>query len=209
MVRQTKLTLFQQHKERWKDCTRCTLHHGRKRVVFCRGDIPCDVLFVGEAPGKSEDVLGLPFVGPAGKLLDSIISQALGDCGKITLGKDGQEIIVRPRWAFTNLVSCIPLNEDGDKTSEPEAQEIKSCAPRLSELVRICKPRLIIRVGQLAAKSIIGQAQFGNCEWLGDKFMEFATIDHPAYILRQSAAHKPLLIRKAVVLINNAYQELT
>jgi uracil-DNA glycosylase len=62
-------------------------------VVLCRGRLPCDVLFVGEAPGVSEDVLGRPFVGPAGKLLDTIVERAL----------DGQY-----DCAMTNLVACIP-----------------------------------------------------------------------------------------------------
>ena len=87
------MTPYQRHREKWKGCERCSLYRGRRSVVLCRGKLPCDVLFVGEAPGVSEDVLGRPFVGPAGKLLDEIVERAL----------DGQY-----DYAITNLVACIP-----------------------------------------------------------------------------------------------------
>jgi uracil-DNA glycosylase len=70
-------TLWSAHVDDWKDCTRCPLHTVRSNVVLARGSIPCDILFVGEAPGRSEDALGKPFVGPAGILLDEMIEDAL------------------------------------------------------------------------------------------------------------------------------------
>ena len=61
---------FQQHREKWRDCQSCLLNKCRNRVVMARGKLPSPILFIGEAPGESENVVGLPFVGPAGRLLD-------------------------------------------------------------------------------------------------------------------------------------------
>lgn len=87
------MTLYQQHVQRWISCQRCALRLRRKHVVIARGTVPAPVVFVGEAPGESEDVLGIPFVGPAGHLFDYILNEAITD---------------RTRYAITNLVCCIP-----------------------------------------------------------------------------------------------------
>jgi len=117
---------YKQHREKWNDCEKCELCNQRGSVVLARGKIPCDLLFIGEAPGQSEDVLGVPFVGPAGKLLDSIIDQAtLTGRAEYSPGS-GKPVPNEnfPRIAFTNLVSCIPKGEDGNKIQEPEKQHI-------------------------------------------------------------------------------------
>src|SRR4051812_28157858 len=99
------MTTWLQHVQRWKDCQRCPLGQQRGRICLTRackagdqpgaygGRLPCDVLFIGEAPGSSEDALGLPFVGPAGDLLDQIKQRALPP---------------ETSCAFTNLVACYP-----------------------------------------------------------------------------------------------------
>jgi len=173
-----RISLFQQHVMRWKDCTKCLLHMCRQKVVLARGTIPCDLLFIGEAPGNSEDVVGRPFCGPAGKLLDTIIER--GVAGRCTV-------------ALTNLVCCIPLGEDGAKVTEPDAVDIHSCSTRLNEFVHICQPKGIVCVGALPKRHIIGQAQFERdgqpITWIPDgKFMEFIEITHPAAILRNPVA---------------------
>ena len=87
------MTPYQRHKAKWKDCNGCELARQRKRVVLVRGYLPCQVLFIGEAPGSSEDLLGKPFIGPAGKLFDRILAESLPQgC----------------RFALTNLVGCFP-----------------------------------------------------------------------------------------------------
>ena len=70
----TRYSLFV---EKWKDCRDCYLCETRNRIVFARGTIPADVLFLGEAPGESENVTGVPFDGPAGNLLDAIIGRSV------------------------------------------------------------------------------------------------------------------------------------
>ena len=169
---------------------------------MARGDIPCDVLFVGEAPGVSEDALGQPFVGPAGKLLDRVVSASIptdnGDCSIHPL-----------RTAFTNLVACFPREAKATGDHQPAPDEIKACRQRLKEFVRIAKPKAIICVGQLAKKWIVGQAQFcdegedGNPPWLNGESLRFADIDHPAFILRSPDVAQSMLIKRAVLRIKN------
>jgi DNA polymerase len=155
--------------------------------------IPADIVFIGEAPGISEDVLGRPFVGPAGKLLDSIISRSVPS---------------HLSCAFTNLVACIPLGEDKKKTAEPAHEDIKACQPRLIEFVRLCKPRLLVLVGQLAKGYIPGQSLFNPVNWLREgNFLEFVDIDHPAYILRMNAAQQGLATQRAQVRIACAIED--
>ena len=200
----TSLSPFQRHVEAWRGCTRCTLHHGRRNVVLARGRLPCDVLLIGEAPGKSEDALGQPFVGPAGHLLDEIVAEALEEQNALRAEIGGGPL----RVGMTNLVACVPKGEDGEKLSEPDADEIKRCRPRLVELVRMSKPRFIVLVGSLPRKHITGQAMFDPVDWLADgEFIRFIGIDHPAFILRANFAQRGLLIQKAVVTIRSSLAE--
>lgn len=144
----TSLELLRQHVERWIDCKKCPLHHARNKVVFSRGHIPCDVLFVGEAPGHSEDEKGWPFFGPAGMILDQIVDKAIGQ-GSC---RDFEEWNEKPTitWAFTNLCCCLPTDESGHKAGQPMAEEILACGGRLREFVQIARPRLLVAVGDLA-----------------------------------------------------------
>lgn len=190
------LSLYQQHLETWKGCTRCPLSEHRTRMVFARGRIPCDVLFMGEAPGRSEDVLGKPFVGPAGQLLDAIIARSVP--------KDVTH-------AFTNLVCCIPLEEDGEKAAAPDGKEIKACAPRLTEFIELARPKLIVCVGKLA-KDYLDPSERDNVWKVGGRpeLAEIKRIDviHPAAILRANFANRGLLIQRAGVTITTAIEEM-
>lgn len=194
-------TPFQQHVARWKDCKRCELWKTRKQVVFARGSVPADVLFVGEAPGSSENALGKPFIGPAGKLLDKIIDLALPKSIS---------------YCLTNLVCCIPLGEEGSKVAEPTEDSIQACWPRLKEFTRIVKPRLIVFVGKLAARHIAGASSFRlddlpeNPEWiLKDRCLEFIEITHPAAILRMEPMQQKLAVRRAIVILHDAVKEIS
>lgn len=175
-------------------CGNDICEHGRPCLV--RGTVPCDVLFIGEAPGQSENVLGLPFVGPAGKLLDSIVTRSIGEENQHRAA-DGKPALT---WAFTNLVGCFPRGEDGRKAEQPDPVEIKQCRPRLAGLYDLCRPRLIVCVGSLAAS------------WLDravpHREAESRRIDHPAAMLRAMAAQRWNMERYAVVTIANAVEEL-
>jgi len=173
---------WKRFKAKWENCAGCELCNVRKNIVLARGKIPCDVLFVGEAPGASEDAIGLPFIGPAGKLLDEQIKEALENSGRTEL-----------RIAFTNLVCCIP-KENGTKTGEPNKEHIDACSERLTEFMVLCDPRLIVAVGDLSKK------------WLGDK--SEVHITHPAAILRAEIVRQALMRQRVVVTLENAFREI-
>lgn len=185
---------FQLHVERWgkgcgaECCSRAT------KVVLSRGKVPCDVLFVGEAPGKAENVLGRPFCGPAGHLLDRIIDRSMPQ-------GDGPML----RLAFTNLVGCIPLDEDGSKSGEPEVDSIEACAPRLQEFIDLASPRVVVCVGKLSTT------------WLKPGFKNPVTLPagvrvvdlvHPAFILRQPLAQRGITEQQCVIRLSAALDEL-
>lgn len=195
------MSSWSQHVENWRDCTRCPLHLTRKNVVLARGKLPCEVLFLGEAPGTSEDVLGSPFVGPAGQLLDKIIAKALADA---LLVKPAESI----RIAFTNVVACMPPKVGSDH--RPSQVAIYACHPRLVEFVSQCaKPKVVVLVGDVARKEIVGQADFGDCEWLGrDEFIRFAEVKHPAAILRTDVSTRALECQFQAAKIAEVLEEL-
>lgn len=173
-------------------CPTSLLTEKARNVVLCKGHIPCDVLFVGEAPGESEDVLSIPFVGPAGHLLDTIIEQA-----SVNLPSP-------LRHTFTNLVCCIPRKGDGDKAGEPEAPQIRRCGGRLSEFLTICSPKLLVCVGRLAET------------WLNPKHkprivestVPRVSIVHPAAILRASVAQQGLAVKRCILTLQRTFEAL-
>lgn len=198
------MTPWTEHVARWKDCTRCPLAQQRGSIVLARGTVPCDVLFIGEAPGASEDALGQPFVGPAGHLLDAVVASALTDPQQQTV-----------RTAFTNLVACFPREAKARGDNEPERGEVLACRPRLVEFVRLCRPRLIVLVGVLAKQYVHGASMFRldgqplNPEWIPEgRFLEFCDIVHPAAILRMPLAQKNMAVQRCVVQLRNAVADV-
>lgn len=163
----------------------------RERVVFPRGSVPADVVFVGEAPGESENILGQPFVGPAGQLLDGIAEEALGGLVRV---------------AFTNLVLCIPYSPDGvGKIDEPEPDHVTACKGRLEEFLRIAKPRLVVAVGACAKKWLAPGYKHSVKIPNGAKLID---IVHPAFILRMNVAQRGLARQRCVVQVRQAVEEL-
>lgn len=183
------LSKYQRHKMKWSDCQLCDLCHQRKNVVLARGDVPCEVLFIGEAPGAGEDVIGQPFIGPAGKLLDQIIQKsdlAVAEC----------------KVAFTNIVSCIPKGDDGNKTAEPDKKSIKACAPRLQEFIDMCLPMLqiVVMVGTLSEKW---------CPRI--EGVEYVSITHPAAILRMKndvPAQFSLAVKRCIATLDDVASKM-
>lgn len=179
---------FLEHVDRWKDCERCPLAVNRRRVVHYRGQLPCDVLFLGEAPGVSEVALGRPFVGPAGKLLDDQI-EAAGGRG-LVLG-------------FCNVVGCIPL-EPGTttKTKKPPETSIEACRPRLTELFTMARPKLVVTVGPVAQTELSkrGRQLTGNARSIH--------VVHPYYILQAHQSNQGLLCQEVVRRLREAFGEV-
>ena len=119
-----------------RDCTACKLRAGCTQTVFGVGDEKAGWLFVGEGPGADEDAQGEPFVGQAGKLLDSMLLAI-----KLKRGKDVY---------IGNIVKCRP---PGNRT--PEADEIAICLPYLQRQIELIRPKLIVALGKTAATSLL------------------------------------------------------
>lgn len=186
------MSLYSEHVARWKDCRGCSLCERRNRVVLARGKLPCDVLFIGEAPGESEDTLGQPFIGPAGKLLDWLIEQAGGADHRI---------------AFTNLIACIPRDETGKKVIDPPKEAIDACRDRLIEILSIACPSVVVYVGKASQKygpEAVKQAE----DWESPIYRKEpyrADIIHPAAILRVDISQRGLTIQQTILKLENAF----
>jgi DNA polymerase len=172
-------------KKKWCNCQRCSLKHKRRNVVLVRGDLPCEILFIGEAPGFEEDTVGYPFVGPAGHLLDMIVETAF------------EEFEQKPRIAFTNIISCIPLREEErKKIEEPELSWVENCRERFLDVFNLCKPKKIVTVGKFAENNL-------PAKLITNHKLEKENINHPAYILRLSSQQKNYAILRNIEILKN------
>lgn len=199
------LTPWQKHVARWKNCTACELHEGRRNVVLGKGSWPAEVVFVGEAPGTSENVAGLPFHGPAGKLLDEIVAAAVVGMTRV------------PSMAYSNLVCCIPRYKLSAEVGKPERDHILACRDRLVDFVRTFRPKLVVLVGTLAAQYVSGQSMFDPVDWLDEGTLEFVEIAHPGSMLpgrngegfgKMTEAKSGLLRQQAEVRLRSAMRFL-
>ncbi len=156
------------------DCTRCVLHkQGRRQIVFGVGNPRADIMFVGEAPGADEDIQGEPFVGRAGQLLNNMIS-AMG--------------IRREDVYIANIIKCRP---PGNRT--PEREECETCSPFLMRQIEVVKPKIIVALGAVAAKTLLGvnDAMINLRGQIYDfKNTKLAVTYHPAYLLRDPRQKK-------------------
>lgn len=152
-------------------CVKCGLSEGRTQVVFGRGAADAELVVVGEAPGGREDATGLPFVGPAGKLLDLLL---------LAVG------IERDSAYICNVLKCRPPNN-----RDPMVDEVETCAPYLHAQLDIIQPRVLLAVGKFAAQWLSGREQsIGRLR--GDvheyRGVPVVATYHPAYLLRSPHA---------------------
>ena len=117
-------------------CTRCALATTRTQVVFGVGDPHADLMFVGEGPGRDEDLQGEPFVGRSGKLLDRLMAEELG--------------IDRSRCYIANVVKCRP-----PENRDPKPEEITACHPYLAKQLELIQPVVVITLGNFASKLLL------------------------------------------------------
>ncbi len=115
-------------------CKKCPLYKSRTRAVPGEGPLDSIIMFVGEAPGKSEDEQGRPFVGAAGKLLNTLLES-------IGLERGGVYI--------TNIVKCRP-----PENREPEESEVRACNPYLVRQLEMVNPRVVVALGRIAGKTL-------------------------------------------------------
>lgn len=186
---------YQRHKDKWKDCQECPLCKTRKQVVFYRGKIPCEILFVGEGPGDGEDTIGRPFVGPSGELIDKIVFTVLGK-------EDGT---LSRRVAFYNLLGCWPVDENREKHKELPPESVMACTPRIQEFVKIAEPRVIICLGK-ESQDWLRPGMKDNVKFHRD--IPLVYMVHPARILRSNIAQQGLAVQRCEVQLFNAVKEL-
>jgi uracil-DNA glycosylase family 4 len=149
------------------DCTRCRLHKERQNLVFGEGNPHACLVFVGEAPGREEDLQGRPFVGPAGELLTRIIEA-------IDLRRE--EVYI------ANIVKCRP-----PQNRNPQPDEIRTCLPFLRKQLAAIRPRIICALGTFAAQTLLQTEE--RISLLRGQFYTYEgallmPTYHPAFLLR-------------------------
>src|SRR5690348_12669819 len=121
----------------WRGCQKCALAAGRTQVVVGTGHPDADLMFVGEAPGFHEDKQGLPFVGQAGKLLDSLLAE---------IG------LARAQVYIANVLKCRP---PGNR--DPQPDEIEACETHLFKQISLIEPKVVATLGNFATKLLSGK----------------------------------------------------
>ena len=161
-----------------KKCPGCELkeHKTRKssKQVIGRGSVPADIMFIGEAPGKTEDMLGEPFVGPAGNILEMMLNEAM----------DYAKVRKQLKYFITTTVLCRPWVWDEEdelcgQNRKPSEDEVLACMPNVIEIARVVKPSLVVFLGK------VGEQYYGK------EFPNTISIFHPAFHLRFGGKASP------------------
>ena len=148
-------------------CQNCPLCNTRKHPVMGRGNHQADIMFIAEAPGAKEDEAGIPFVGPAGQLFDTLLKE----CS-----------LTREEIYITNILKCHP---PGNR--DPQELEKARCFPYLKYETYLLKPKIIVCLGRVAAQRIISPdfritKQHGT--WIVRKNCALTAVYHPSALLR-------------------------
>ena len=157
------------------ECTKCALHESRTQAVFGVGNRNADLLIIGEAPGRDEDLQGEPFVGRAGQLLNAMLA-AIG--------------FKREQVYIANILKCRPPNN-----RDPSPEEAASCHPWLQQQIDLVNPKVILAIGRIAAHNLLNtDASVGSMRGRQHSYNGIPLIVsyHPAYLLR-----KPVEKRKS------------
>jgi uracil-DNA glycosylase len=156
------------------DCRRCKLWPGRTHLVFGVGNPNARLMFIGEGPGRDEDLQGEPFVGRAGQLLTDIITKGMG--------------LRREDVYIANVVKCRP-----PENRNPEPDEVASCEPFLKRQIDLVRPEIIVALGKFAVQTLL-QSKVpitrlrGN--WHSYHGIKLMPTFHPAYLLRNPGDKK-------------------
>lgn len=169
-------------------CTRCSLHETRTNVVFGTGNEHADILFIGEGPGKNEDLQGVPFVGQAGQLLDTYL---------VAIGLKREDVYI------ANIVKCRPpANRD------PLPEEQDCCIDWLEHQLECISPKIVVCLGRIAAKRLIDNdfkvtVDHGQIHDMNG-FQIMGTF-HPSALLRNPANKIPMFedFQKLAQIVSN------
>jgi DNA polymerase len=192
------LSLYEQHVRKWLNCTRCPLKEGRVKVCIARGTLPAQIAFVGEAPGEAENVIGTPFIGPSGKLMDHIISQAIP-----------KEFT----WVLFNIVGCIPREEGHEgKLTAPPIEAILACRPKLKEALELANPGLVVCVGAVAKTWVRNHFRTAEEEWKDVRLSGHTLLTdliHPAAILKiPSSVQQGFAVKRSIIALAKACENI-
>jgi len=149
------------------DCRLCALAETRTRVVFGVGNPHADLVFIGEAPGRDEDIKGEPFVGRAGQLLDRMLAG---------IGLDREQVYIM------NTIKCRPPNN-----RDPRAEEVEACKLWFEQQLDMLQPKVICLLGRVAAQTVLQtDATLGSLRghWHDYNGIPVWVTYHPAYLLR-------------------------
>jgi DNA polymerase len=156
------------------DCRRCKLCTGRTHIVFGVGNPHARLMFVGEGPGRDEDLQGEPFVGRAGQLLNDIITKGMG--------------LKRVDVYIANVVKCRP-----PENRNPEPDEVAACEPFLKKQIDLVRPEVIVGLGKFAVQTLL-QSKVPITKvrgtWHRYHGIKLMPTFHPAYLLRNPADKK-------------------
>ena len=174
-------------------CQKCKLAKTRTNVVYGVGNPNADLMFIGEAPGRDEDLKGEPFVGRAGQLLTDIIKAM-----KLT----------RDDVYIANVIKCRP-----PENRNPEPDEIEECRPFIRRQIEIIQPKVIVTLGRIALQSLMerGYAISGaRGQWLDFHGIKVMPTYHPAYLLRTPSAKKDVWadMKKVMAELSSASAEM-
>ena len=156
------------------DCRRCKLCAGRTHLVFGVGNPRARLMFVGEGPGRDEDLQGEPFVGRAGQLLNDIITKGMG--------------LKREDVYIANVVKCRP-----PENRNPEPDEVAACEPFLKKQIDLVRPEVIVGLGKFAVQTLLqSKAPISKLRghWHRYHGIPLMPTFHPAYLLRNPADKK-------------------
>lgn len=167
---------LEQFKKEIENCTRCSLHKTRTKFVFGVGNEKAELFFVGEAPGKYEDLQGEPFVGQAGQLLNKMLAHIH---------------LKRSDVYIANILKSRPPNN-----RDPQPEEVEQCIPYLHRQIEIIKPKLLVALGRIAAQNLLDTKQslsgLRGKIWIYKETPLIVTY-HPAAILRDASLEKAAL----------------
>lgn len=156
-------------------CVKCRLCKSRTKTVFGVGDQKAKWLFIGEGPGRNEDLQGLPFVGPAGKLLDNML---------LSMGLSRSD-----NAYIANVVKCRPTDVDG-RDRAPAPDEVAACMPYLQRQIELIQPAILVALGKTAAVALLGLSTDSPVGKLRGQVFHYRNMPlvvtyHPAYLLRR------------------------
>ena len=161
---------WEQLEETAKECKKCKLCQNRNNVVFGTGNRQARLMFIGEGPGADEDLQGTPFVGKAGKLMNMAFE---------AIGLKREEVYI------ANIVKCRP---PGNRN--PQDDEAHACLDYLRNQVILVKPKIIVLLGSVALKNILGK-EYGitasRGKWIERKGILYMPTWHPAALLRDES----------------------